>query len=191
MKITNLKVPSSYTIESPSNPDNRLILDCEYEISPNETGFVLKWVLNDIPIYQWIPSGIPYAVGNFKGKIDTNYTVSRDKHYKHRALLITKPTWNMTGTYGCDVQTFQGKDKQYAHLQIIGKFTGYLSTSSQSLFLFRFVFFFICNDVECVHLYKSRLHIQNTSGFYVLRLNSRVPTTFSETTQRTQNKAIK
>lgn len=100
-----------------------MILDCEYEISPNETGFVLKWVLNDMPIYQWIPSGpgVPHAVGNFKGKIDTNYTVSKDKHYKHRALLITKPTWNMTGTYGCDVQTFQAKDKRSAHLQIIGK----------------------------------------------------------------------
>lgn len=127
VKITNLKVPASYTIETPPNPDNPLILDCEYEILPNETHFVLKWLLNDIPIYQWIPSpssgvGVPHPFGSFRGKIDINYTVSKDKYYKHRALLITKPTWNMTGTYGCDVQTFESRDKKYAQLQMIGKF---------------------------------------------------------------------
>ena len=56
-----------------------------------------------------------------KGRIDTLYAVSKDYHYKHRALFITKPSWNMTGDYTCHVQTFQSNDKKTGHLQLIGK----------------------------------------------------------------------
>lgn len=123
VKITNLKVPSTYTIENTINPDGGLILDCEYEVDPTETGFVLKWLLNEMTIYQWIPSRpAPNALGIMKGKVDTSYTVSKDKYYKHRAVLIPKPTWNMNGTYTCEVQTFQTNDKRAADLQIIGKY---------------------------------------------------------------------
>lgn len=56
-----------------------------------------------------------------KGRVDTSYSVSKDKYYKHRALLITKPLWNMTGEYTCHVQTFESSDKRSSHLQVIGK----------------------------------------------------------------------
>lgn len=61
VKITNLKVPTTYTIEESPNADG-LILDCEYELGTEETGFVLKWLFNDHSIYQWIPSHKPYAL---------------------------------------------------------------------------------------------------------------------------------
>ena len=60
VQITHLKVPATYSIEE-SSEDN-LILDCEYELGVNETGFVLKWLYNDQSIYQWIPSHKPYAL---------------------------------------------------------------------------------------------------------------------------------
>lgn len=56
-----------------------------------------------------------------KGRVDTTYTVSKDKYHKHRALLITKALWNMTGEFTCHVQSFQSSDKKSAHIQVIGK----------------------------------------------------------------------
>lgn len=61
VKITNLKVPSTYILEQTTKTPEALILDCEYLIRQDETGFVLKWLLDDNPIYQWIPSHKPYA----------------------------------------------------------------------------------------------------------------------------------
>jgi len=60
VKITNLKVPPTYILEDAENPQ-MLLLDCEYDVSPHETGFVLKWLLNEQQIYQWIPSGAAHA----------------------------------------------------------------------------------------------------------------------------------
>lgn len=36
-----------------------LILDCDYDVDPNERGFVLKWLLNGSRIFQWIPNQWP------------------------------------------------------------------------------------------------------------------------------------
>lgn len=38
------------------------MLDCEYDLGPDETGFVLKWLYNDTSVYQWIPGHKPYAL---------------------------------------------------------------------------------------------------------------------------------
>lgn len=60
VKITNLKVPDVVVIDE--NNQDPIVLDCEYEIGPNEKGFVLKWLLDGSPIYQWIPSRAPFAL---------------------------------------------------------------------------------------------------------------------------------
>lgn len=127
-KITNLKVPSTFIIEESDGKSNALILDCEYEVVPDEPGFVLKWLHNDNTIYQWIPSSkSPNAFNFMKGKIDTTYAVSEDRYYKHRAVLIPKPTHKMNGTYTCYVSSYTSNDKRSADLQIIGKiFSQYL-----------------------------------------------------------------
>lgn len=44
------------------NNQEPIILDCEYEIGQEEKGFVLKWLLDGSPIYQWIPSRAPFAL---------------------------------------------------------------------------------------------------------------------------------
>lgn len=60
MKIINLKVPSTYLLDQTSKTPDPLILDCEYEVDENEKGFVLKWLLDNQPVYQWIPSKNPF-----------------------------------------------------------------------------------------------------------------------------------
>lgn len=54
-----------------------------------------------------------------RNNIDLNYTASDHIHHKHRALAITKPIVNMTGTYTCSVGTYQSEDKRSSHMQII------------------------------------------------------------------------
>jgi len=65
VKITKLTVPSTYILQKSDNPEP-IILDCEYVVSPQEKGFVLKWYYNGVPIYQWIPSRKPFALVSFK-----------------------------------------------------------------------------------------------------------------------------
>lgn len=134
-KITNLKVPSTFIVEESNGKSNGLVLDCEYDVAPDEQGFVLKWLQNGIIIYQWIPSHTsPYAMGAMREKIDTNYTVSNDRFHKHRAVLIPNPTHKQNGTYTCTVSSFNFNDKRSADLQIIGKksLANVLSAQQQS-----------------------------------------------------------
>lgn len=60
VKITSLKVPSTYLLDKSSKNPDPLILDCEYEVDESEKGFVLKWFLDGQPVYQWIPSKNPF-----------------------------------------------------------------------------------------------------------------------------------
>lgn len=60
MKITSLKVPSTYLLDKNSKNPDPLILDCEYDVDENEKGFVLKWFLDGQPVYQWIPTKNPF-----------------------------------------------------------------------------------------------------------------------------------
>ncbi|EAT47345.1 AAEL001535-PA [Aedes aegypti] len=60
VKITSLKVPSTYLLDKNSKNPDPLILDCEYDVDENEKGFVLKWFLDGQPVYQWIPTKIPF-----------------------------------------------------------------------------------------------------------------------------------
>lgn len=58
VKIDNLKVPRQYVLDRHKKPAP-LILDCEYDLPVEESGFVLKWYLNDQLIYQWISTAQP------------------------------------------------------------------------------------------------------------------------------------
>ncbi|XP_055693411.1 uncharacterized protein LOC129795895 isoform X2 [Lutzomyia longipalpis] len=117
VQIHEVKVPSTYILDEDN--DEPLILDCIYDIDPTETGFVLKWLLNERPVYQWIPSVGSFALPLLKNRIDASYEVSQETKQKHRALAIVKPSWNITGNYTCSVQTFESSDKKSAHLQIV------------------------------------------------------------------------
>lgn len=120
VKITNITVPANYTIQVPANANNTLVLDCEYEIGPDKSGFELKWLLDNDIIYHWIGElRVPYVIGSFKGKIDLDFNISQDERYKYRAIHISKPSRNMTGTYSCLVETTESSDVKSAYLQVI------------------------------------------------------------------------
>ena len=54
VKINSISVPSTYVLKS--DEPNRIVLDCDYTVDESETGFVFKWLLNNVAIYQWIPA---------------------------------------------------------------------------------------------------------------------------------------
>jgi hypothetical protein len=116
VKITELKVPKTHILGVDPNP---IVLDCLYDIDKNEYGFVLKWYLNGIPVYQWIPTQSAFALGAFKGRVDQNYTVSQDPKKKQRALVIREPLSTDSGMYTCDVQSFVSNDRKMANLLVI------------------------------------------------------------------------
>lgn len=60
VKINSIKVPPRFDLKD--NTDV-LILDCDFTVNASETGFVLKWLHNNVAIYQWIPSKqVPFAL---------------------------------------------------------------------------------------------------------------------------------
>lgn len=124
IKVKNLTVPQTYILDHNTvGAPKPLILDCEYETDPRDTGIVLKWFFNNFPIYQWIPNSHPIQLPKFKPHLDTTYTVEDPKQV-YRALSIQNPTWNMTGNYTCSLQSFRSSDQQSAQLIVIGKSDG-------------------------------------------------------------------
>lgn len=114
---------------APRDPDARrhnehLILDCEYEIDPDESMFVLKWLFNGKTIYQWIPpERPPFGFTAMGRQINRTFTVNENPMHKHRALALVRPLKNFTGEYTCSVSTFQSLDMRTARMVMIGKFT--------------------------------------------------------------------
>jgi hypothetical protein len=60
-------------------------------------------------------------LGSFKNRTNLEKESSDDRLKKHSALIITNPLLTDSGNYTCNVQTYQGSDKQTAEMQIIGK----------------------------------------------------------------------
>lgn len=61
MKIQKITVPSvvvmdyNVNLERPNLSAPEFDLDCDFDISEDETGLVIKWFLNNQLVYQWIP----------------------------------------------------------------------------------------------------------------------------------------
>jgi hypothetical protein len=145
VKIQKITVPSvvvmdyslnlSENSKRPNLSTPEFYLDCEYDVEPGEHGLVVKWFLNNILVYQWIPPRAPVELALFKNRIKRNFTVSEDPIKKHRGVAVIKPTLNFSGEYSCSVQTFQKTDKKSSHLQIIGES---LSLAAQNDFQLKF-----------------------------------------------------
>lgn len=125
MKIRDLKVPSTYILDRKNAADPSPIhMDCLYDLRPDESGFVLKWLLDGNPVYQWIPPKRPQAIAFFKTRADPTVEMEGDSLQRYRSLNIIRPEFNMTGEFTCSVQTFQSSDSRSAKLQIIGECVG-------------------------------------------------------------------
>ncbi|XP_050092408.1 uncharacterized protein LOC126575647 [Anopheles aquasalis] len=112
--------PFSGSRSTEAGPSHHLVLDCEYFIEPDETGFVLKWLHNDVPIYQWIPPyRSPSSLNWMRDHVNRSFTRGTEAMHKHRALALMHPTPEFAGKYSCSVQTFQSGNIKSADLFII------------------------------------------------------------------------
>ncbi|KAL1391513.1 hypothetical protein pipiens_012328 [Culex pipiens pipiens] len=113
-------VRSASSSASGGHSGEHLVMDCEYEIDPDEKGFVLKWFFNSKPIYQWIPPGrAPSGMNFMKNQVNRSYTVSDREMHKHRALALVQPLRNFTGEYACVVSSFETEDIRSATMVVI------------------------------------------------------------------------
>lgn len=123
--------PAEPLLRAP-DPAEHLVLDCEYVIEPHETGFVLKWLHNDVPIYQWIPPHrSPSSLNRMRDHVNRTFTVGNEAMHKHRALALMHPSQDFAGKYSCSVHTYQSFDIKSADLFIIGKVTSGLRPAAQ------------------------------------------------------------
>jgi hypothetical protein len=136
----------------PNFSANAFLLDCDYDVSDDENGLVIKWFLNNSLVYQWIPPRAPTALGVFKNRIRKNFTVSEDPSKRYRSVEVLKPLMNFSGEYTCSVQSFQSIDKKSSHLQIIGE-----ATLSLSLSLSLGSNFMTYYDVSSSSVYSARI----------------------------------
>uniref|UniRef100_A0A182Q8Q4 Ig-like domain-containing protein n=1 Tax=Anopheles farauti TaxID=69004 RepID=A0A182Q8Q4_9DIPT len=109
------------------DPAAHLVLDCEYVIEPHETGFVLKWLHNDVPIYQWIPPHrSPSSLNRMRDHVNRTFTVGNEAMHKHRALALMHPGPDFAGKYSCSVHTFQSFDIKSAELAVLVPESGFV-----------------------------------------------------------------
>ena len=110
--IKELKVPE--LVELTSNRD--ILLDCDFDYEESEKQQLdIKWYFNDdpTPFFFWVPFRMakPQLIGEtFKGHVDLDHTVHADRFKRHRAILIKRPTIELSGTYTCKVSTFEDED---------------------------------------------------------------------------------
>ncbi|XP_065557307.1 uncharacterized protein LOC136025323 isoform X2 [Artemia franciscana] len=100
---------------------NNVLLDCDYTLKPGEgDGLVVKWYLNDIPkpVYQWIPGKRPQDLGRLKGKVNLDFKISEDPLKMHRAILLFRPTTELSGKYKCKVSTYLDEDEDHRDMII-------------------------------------------------------------------------
>ena len=112
VKIRELSVPSVVELGS-----ENILLDCDFDYDEAEkVQLDIKWYFNSepSPFYQWVPEKMsrPQIIGDkFRKHVDLDFVVhDRDSHKAHRALLLKKPTTELSGVYTCKVSTFISED---------------------------------------------------------------------------------
>jgi len=95
-----------------------ILLDCDFEYNADErVQLDIKWYFNSepSPFYTWVPEKMsrPQIIGEkFREHVDVDHVVNgnADSHMKHRALLLKKPTTELSGYYTCKVSSFVSED---------------------------------------------------------------------------------
>ena len=124
MKIRELSVPPMVELGS-----ENILLDCDFDYNDTERiQLDIKWYFEDepSPFYQWVPEQMarPQIIGEkFRQHIDLDHvTVHTDSHKKHRALLLKRPTTELSGSYTCKVSTFVSEDVRRKKMIVYCKF---------------------------------------------------------------------
>ncbi|CAG9813524.1 unnamed protein product [Phaedon cochleariae] len=114
IQINYIKVPVAV-----KNDSNRpVIMDCNYSLRPDDSDLVVKWYLNDVLVYQWIPPQQPQSFGPLKDRLDLTYRATDDPKSVYRAMKIVNPTDEVAGEYKCFVSTFTDEDFSVRHMKV-------------------------------------------------------------------------
>ncbi|XP_050692320.1 uncharacterized protein LOC126983566 [Eriocheir sinensis] len=126
VRILRLSVPPAVKAES-----GPALLDCVYVLGAGQgeaatgdaanwttDGLVIKWYIDNLPVYQWIPPGRPQAMGVLAGRVDPSYRASPHPWDAHRALYIPRPLPALSGRYTCTVSTFENEHTRSAPLLV-------------------------------------------------------------------------
>ena len=120
VEIQEMVVPSVVEVGS-----ENVVLDCNYSFDEAEAEQLeVKWYFNEdpAPFFQWIAGvegAVPQLIGSlFEDKIDLSFLASSDRHTRHRAILLQKPTIEMAGTYHCKVSTLTSEAVAEANMLV-------------------------------------------------------------------------
>ncbi|XP_071449924.1 uncharacterized protein [Hetaerina americana] len=121
LKMLGLKVPGLVR----NGTEEKVVLDCVYDLggtSANDTagGLVVKWFFggDPAPVYQWIPRRRPQDLGVLRGRLDLSQKATDDENTMHRALVIRRPTVELSGRYTCLVSTFT-EEKSVSEIMVV------------------------------------------------------------------------
>jgi len=117
VEILGLEVPGVVLNAS----EQAVVLDCDYQFSRQEKAdLVVRWYFNSspFPFYQWIPYQPPQALGEFIGKLDLSFNISRQPYYRQRAVRILHPTTELSGEYRCLVSSHLKEDSATKRMTI-------------------------------------------------------------------------
>ena len=127
VKIRELSVPEVVELGS-----ENILLDCDFDYDAGErVQLDIKWYFNNepTPFYQWVPEKMsrPQIIGDkFQNHVDLDHEVlHQDTHKKHRALLLKKPTTQLSGLYTCKVSTFISEDIRRKRMIVYCKYIIY------------------------------------------------------------------
>lgn len=62
-----------------------------------------------------------FVAGILKGRLNLNYSASRDINSVHRALHIIQPGPDLSGNYTCTVSTLNGEDSKTKGMLVLGE----------------------------------------------------------------------
>ena len=105
-----------------------ILLDCDFDYNENEKYQLdIKWYFNGepSPFFQWVPGQMskPQIIGErFRDLVDIDHSVHTDSYKSHRALLLKKPSLELSGVYTCKVSTFLDEDIRRKRMIVYCKF---------------------------------------------------------------------
>ena len=168
VKIRELSVPSMVELGS-----ENILLDCDFDYNDTERiQLDIKWYFEDepSPFYQWVPEQMarPQIIGEkFRQHIDLDHVVHTDSHKKHRALLLKKPTTELSGSYTCKVSTFVSEDVRRKKMIVFCKFIRnfFFILWIENGWFYEENCYLLKNVVQAKNMWKAKVNI-NSLFFY-------------------------
>ncbi|XP_063981237.1 uncharacterized protein LOC135164632 [Diachasmimorpha longicaudata] len=115
IKITKMQIPSVVR----AGTDEPIILDCPYNMEGASTqALVVKWYINADILYQWIFGQPPQGSDEFRQYINASYKASDNPDMAYRAVMLVRPSHNLSGTVRCSVSAQQGEDEANGELLV-------------------------------------------------------------------------